>query len=32
MAVDDSGAVVKRLSFKEMLPHHARFVIMIVLE
>ena len=29
---DESGETIKRLSFKEMLPHHARYVIMTVLE
>ena len=29
---DGSGGVLLSLSFKEMLPHHVRFVIMIVLE
>ena len=32
LELDEAGQTVKRLSFKEMLPDHARFVIMIVLE
>ena len=30
--VDASGNLIQELSFKEMLPHHARFAIMIVRE